>query len=570
MTIEPSAPSRLLVIGLDAATYDLIEPWAEEGLLPTFAALLRSSAYGPLRSVPNLNSAASWSSFSTGKNPAKHGIFWFYERRAGGYDVRYLSGADNREPRFWDVYSEADRPVVVFNVPLTYPAYPLQGVMVGGMETPSVSAAGFAYPPEVGAEILRAVPDYTIETDAVVLARNNRWDQAVQALHHLVDSHLAAAEYLIANKPWELFVAVLTVLDRVQHTFWRHMDPEQPGNDPAVSAPYRNTILEMYQATDRAVARLMAHCDANTYLLLVSDHGMGRNQMGSFMLNPLLEQAGLFYRQQAAGGWQDSWRALLHWAMRNVAPRIEGWIPRSLRRRLMKLIPGGRAAVTQALHQNNPDWTRTRVYTDYVRPELWINLQGREPQGVVAPGDEYEQLRDQVIRLLVQCRDLETDRPIVNHVWKREEVYAGPFLAKAPDLIIDWNYDVVVKGVRWQDAEGRVRVVREREEIVERRDVSGDHRPDGIFLLHGPGVKPGRIEGQSIIDIAPTILYLAQLPIPAGTDGRVIAGALQDHDPARERWSAEEEPARPQGEAAQFSAQDETVVEERLKALGYL
>jgi len=565
-THQASTP-RFLVIGLDAATYDLIAPWAEKGHLPTFASLMRSSAYGPLRSVPNINSAPAWSSFATGKNPGKHGLFWFYERKVDSYELRYLSGADNPEPRFWDLWSDAGRSVVVFNVPLSYPAYPINGAMIAGMDSPSESASGFTWPEALCEEIMKAVPRYRIESDVVVLTRTGRWDQAIQELGDMVNARIELAEYLINHKPWDLFVAVFTALDRVQHTFWRHMSPAHPDYDPSLSPRYQDTILQFYQMMDDAIARLAKRCDENTYILLVSDHGMGNNQMGSFFLNPLLEEMGFFYRNERG----SDWRRILRWGVRNVAPHLEGWIPRQVRKQLMSLIPGGRAAVTRELHQSGCDWSRTRVYTDYVRPELWINLKGREPQGIVEPGAEYERLRDTIIKALSQCVDIETDKPIIDRVWKREEVYWGPKLSRAPDLIIDWNYDVLVQGVRYTDPMGKTITVTEQDEIVERRDVSGDHRPDGIFLLHGPRVKPGRVCGQSLLDIAPTVLYLSGLPILDDMDGQVVTSALKDadHDAAKQRISATES-LRQDRSAEALSPEDEATLEERLRALGYL
>jgi pentatricopeptide repeat protein len=569
--VEARNEPRVLVIGLDAATYDLIGPWADKGHLPTFASLMQSSAYGPLCSVPNVNSAAAWSSFATGKNPGKHGIFWFYERQADSYDIRFLNGSDNPEPRFWDLCSRTGRPIVVFNVPFSYPAYAVNGVIITGMQTPSESALGFTYPEALRGELKRLVPQYRIETDVVVLARSGRWDKAVRVVRDMVDARVRLAEHLIDTKPWDLFVVVFTVLDRVQHTFWRHMDPSQPGYDPELSPKYGDVILTFYRMMDDAIGRLVKRCDKETYLVLVSDHGMGHNQMGSFFLNPLLEEMGFFSPAKRASNWRSTGRSLLRWGIRRAAPRVEGWFPRRLRKAVMGFVPGGRAAVARELHQNECDWGATRVYTDYVRPELWVNLKGREPQGIVEPGDEYMQLCDEVIEMLQGCVDVETGKPIVRQVQRREEVYWGANISKAPDLIIDWNYDVVVKGVSCRTPTGKTITIREQDKIVERRDVSGDHRPEGIFLLYGPGVRAGYVTGQSILDVAPTVLHLAGLPVLQDMDGHVMVHVFEDDKlkVVGPRIAASELGDLGCWSTAR-SAEEERAVGERLKGLGYL
>jgi predicted AlkP superfamily phosphohydrolase/phosphomutase len=258
---------KLMVIGLDAATYDLIEPWVQQGLLPTFASLMSTGAYGPLKSVPNLNSASAWSSFATGQNPGKHGIFWFYERQTNSYEFRYHRGTDNTEPRFWEIFSNAGRSVAILNVPLSYPAAPLNGIMITGMLTPSTTAAGFTYPDTLRREIASIVPEYQIESDIVVLARSGRWDQAIQSLEKVAMARVRLAEYLLQRNSWDLFVTVFTALDRVQHVFWRHMSPNHPGYDPDISPRYQNTVLEFYQLLDQAIDKLLQHCDKDTYVV---------------------------------------------------------------------------------------------------------------------------------------------------------------------------------------------------------------------------------------------------------------------------------------------------------------
>lgn len=157
--------TRLLILGLDGATFDLVHPWVREGLLPTFAGLLTEGAWGPLRSVPNMNTAPAWTTFMTGKNPGKHGVFWFAEEGERPGEVRFVSAADRQATSLWRLLSDGGRKVAVVNVPLTYPAEPVNGFMVSGFDAPSTASPGFSRPVDLIHELERQCGRYILHAD---------------------------------------------------------------------------------------------------------------------------------------------------------------------------------------------------------------------------------------------------------------------------------------------------------------------------------------------------------------------------------------------------------------------
>ena len=554
---------RLLVIGLDAATFELIKPWAQEGRLPHLADMLATGAHGPLRSVPNLNSIPAWTTFMTGMNPGKHGLYWFYERRPDSYAFRFLNGADIPVPRFWDYASQAGLRVATINVPMSYPARPLNGIWIAGMDAPDETSPGFTYPPELYRELTTRVGPYLIDSNIMGYARTGRWEQAIGTTRDVVAWRTAAACYLLGREPWDLFVVVFTALDRVQHTFWRAMDSTFPGHSAAEHARFGDVIARFYSQLDEAVGRLRAVGGPQMTTVILSDHGMGPNQLGQLYLQPWLERLG--YLIPSAG---DTIGQRL---LREAAHLADGLVSKRTRRRIIRALPGGRAAVVRQLNQPRCDWSRTLAYIDYIQPSIWINLEGREPQGIVPPGSAYEDLRDELIERLSDCRDLRTGRPVVRAVYRREEVYYGPEVHRAPDLIIDWNYDVIVSGYRSLLPDGQEVIIDRPADVVERRNVSGEHRPDGILMMAGPGVRRGTVvAGAGIADVAPTLLYLLGLPVPEAMDGRVLSEALeQDLVAGRPvRFTASEAGARGSGHA--FSSAEEEQVLRRLRDLGYI
>ena len=554
---------RLLVIGLDAATFTLIRPWAQAGRLPHLARLMAEGSHGALASVPNLNSIPAWATFQTGVNPGKHGLYWFYERRPDSYAFRFLSGADLRLPRFWELASAEGRRVAAINVPMTYPARPVNGLWIAGLDAPAEESPGFTYPEGLYRDLVAHVGPYHIDTNIIGYARGGRLEQAIRATQEVVQRRAEAAAHLLAREPWDLFVVVFTALDRVQHAFWRAMDPTAPGHTPEEHERYGDTIARFYAQLDAAVGRLRAVAGPEVTTVVLSDHGMGPNQCGALYLEPWLERLG--YLVPAAGGQRR--RRLL----RQAAHLADGLVSKRVRRRIMEALPGGRAALVRELHQPLCDWARTRVYADYIQPAVWINLQGREPQGIVPPGRAYEDLRDELIERLLSCRDLQTGLPVARGVYRREEVYFGPQVPRAGDLLIDWNYDLVVSGYRMPLPTGGELVVDRGADVVERRNVSGDHRPEGILLLAGPAVRPGAtLHGAQIADLAPTLLYLLGVAVPEDLDGRVLTQALDPDLVAAHpvRYRPQETAPAPVGQP--LSPADEDLVLRRLRDLGYV
>ena len=561
--------NRLLVIGLDAATFDLILPWAAEGRLPHLAGLLARGAYGPLRSVANLNSLAAWTTFMTGKNPGRHGIYWFYEHEPGSYNLRFLNGADVAEPRFWEILSAAGKRVGVINVPMTYPARPVNGFLIAGLDAPGESSPGFTYPPGLYDELRRETEGYLIDTNILGYARSGRWDRAIAATQQVIDQRARAAEYLMTRYPWDLSVVVFTALDRVQHTFWWEPGAAQVARDIGRIPPASDVVRAFYQRLDDVADRLVALAGEEATVVVMSDHGAGFNPGSNMYLTPWLESLGLFRRASATRSGKA--KAALRFLVRRASALADGLLSQQARRWVLRHLPGGRAGLVGRLHRVPCDWARTKAYADYIQPAIWVNLRGREPQGIVEPGAEYEALRTMLINQLARCRDPKTGMPIAKGVYRREEVYHGQYLDKAPDLHIDWNYEAVVCGYRYEDESGRTVTVDTPADMVERRNVSGDHRPQGILIIAGPHVHPGqKLSGAGIADIAPTLLYLMEQPVPEDRDGRVLLEAL------REQYVTAHPVAYcPAGvsegqERRDLSAQEAEQVEKRLRGLGYL
>ncbi len=545
---------RVFVIGLDGGTFDLIRPWAEQGKLPTLRKLMESGAWGDLTSTIPPVTASAWSSFMTGKNPAAHGLFDFMQRRKGSYDLAPVSALDRDGKSVWDLAGEGGKRVIVMNVPVTWPPQPTPGLLVTGMLTPR-GAANYTYPAGLAAELREHVGEYIIYSDEVY--SKGRGGIFLEALKHSADQRAKAAEYLMGTYPWDLAMLVFPETDTVSHGLWSAYDPSHHEHDSSEAASLGDGILTIYQHIDSLIARLTGNLDSNTCVLLMSDHGHG--PVRNFLyVNNYLAQQGLLVFKPSPSTWlkRTAFQA-------GITPRrIYGMLLSvglgKLRRTLDKR-RGGRGLLKRFfLSFGDVDWAHTRAYSIGYIGEVHINLQGREPLGVVKPGDEYERTRDEVIAGLKQLK-LPDGTPLADKIWKKEEIYHGAHLVDAPDILfLPHNLETIAFG-DFEFGSNRI--------LEPSYGVSSSHRMNGMVLASGSGIQPGtKISSAQLIDLAPTILHLLGLPVPPDMDGRVLNEIMAETRAVEYGGSGE---GRSSGTAG-YTPEEEAEVMARLQDLGYI
>jgi predicted AlkP superfamily phosphohydrolase/phosphomutase len=553
--------NRIVVIGLDAATFDLIRPWAAEGHLPVLDRLIKSGAHGKLRSVPNANSAPAWTSFATGQNPGKHGIYYFDEPVPGTYNRRYLNGSFRRSRTLWDYLSEAGRQVGVINVPLSYPAEAVNGFMISGLDAPGAQAEGFAYPKDLVGSLRDRLGEYIIEPGLPGMIKAGRKQAAVDRLKTTIHQRHIYAEHLMKTREWDVFIVVFTAADLAQHFFWKDMDACHPDHDEKQAEVFGDTILHVYQQLDSVVGSLLETA-GDAHALLLSDHGGGANQRGAEFINDWMAASGFLSIAKKSG-----LRRRLLGGLGALYRLFDRTFSREFKQKLASRLPGLRSRVESATCFKDIDWSATRAYGDGARDEIWINLKGREPAGIVEPGAEYDNVCEEIIAALKASRDAGSGRPAVLQVSRREDLYSGPYLDKAPDLYVKWNTDLVLTGLD-TGAGDKVKTGKGADSPLQ----SGGHRENGIFLLSGSGVKPGvELSNAEIIDIAPTILYLSGADIPSGLDGKILSEALQaDYLASRPPVFRDIETRSSETGNRDYSRKEAEKVARSLKDMGYI
>jgi predicted AlkP superfamily phosphohydrolase/phosphomutase len=534
---------------------------------------MTEGAYGSLRSTIPPMTAPAWTSFMTGKNPGKHGLYdWIY-RREDSYDVDPVTGADCQEATIWSLLSNVGRRVCVINVPMTFPPTAVNGMMISGLPAPSTRVT-ITHPSELLVEIEEQIGEYLLYPDPGQAYSDSGVDAFLDDLYRTTDTRLRVLEILRGSENWDFCMLVLNGTDTVQHAMWKFMSPDHPLHKPGKRKKYGDAILRYFQHVDNALGQIVAGLDNNTTLILMSDHGFGPFHKFIHLNNWLRQQ-----------GWLR-----IHntpWARFKSGLFGLGLTPMGVYDLLMRIGLGAfkREVVrgrgqgllkTLFLSFDDVDWQRTQAYALGNVGQIRLNVRGREPQGLVEPGEHYEQLRDEIMTRLAELRDPQTGERVVETVYRREEIYWGPRVNEGADIVFvptrmeyfgfgeyEFGSNAIIEGMK--------------------RGISGTHRLNGMMLLWGKAAAAGvQITDARILDLAPTILHVMGEPVPRDMDGRVLVKALapeyaegwrlKDASPSDAGSPAHTatDKAASAGEIQSLTDEDRALIADRLRGLGYV
>lgn len=554
--------NRVFVIGLDGGTFDLIKPWVDAGKLPNFSRLISTGVHGDLLSTIHPLSPQAWSSFTTGKNPGKHGIYGFVKRNSQSYELQYTNATDRDGASLWHLISKAGGKVGVIDVPFTYPPESVNGFMVTGMDA-MWDEATFIYPNELKTEIENGLGTYCWYPQKPTMKEMDRY---VDDMFKVIDHRARITEYLMENKPWDFLITVFLAPDRVQHTLWRHMDKDHVLYNPQEAERYGNVIFQVYQRIDEIIGGFTARLEEDVIVIIMSDHGSGPYRW-VLNLSKWLNMNGFLQFKESQAKRHVSGQALKQsWFL------LKKWLPDKLKKRLAVLAPGLKHKWMSHMFFSGIDWENTQAFAMGNYGNIYINVKGREPLGIVNPGKEYERLREEIIRKLGELRDPDSGQVILDKVYRREELYSGPYLEDAPDIIALWKDFAYY--TRQSIAEEEVSLFEPPGKFGGRTiEHNACHRLNGVLVMNGRPLLQGKVIKASIIDLAPTILYSMGLPVPEDMDGKVLSEAfsstyLESH-PVR-HVAPEKVPSGKEELATTYSPEEAEATRERLRDLGYI
>lgn len=529
------SPTEVLLLEVDAGDKGLILEWARTGVLPTFASLLARGLVGHTMAPRGFFVGSIWPSFYTGVSPARHGVHSLVMLKPGTYEVAHLPTGEHvrREP-FWNHLSRAGKRVAVFDVPLSGIAEGLNGIQTVEWGSHDENYGFRAWPPSLKAEIKARFGLHPLEGSC---NRDNRsaadFIQFRDTLVSGVRKKADLTRHYLRQGGWHFFAQVFTESHCVGHQCWHLHDATHPGHEPEMARVTGDPIKDVYVAIDAAIGEILAEVGAETKVIVLAGHGMGHKHGAQFLLHEILVRLKVAVPRRPEP--QDPTPPRLRDRLDSVLAR--GWraLPeparmslRSVRGRLRDWIDGPDQVPAPKL-----DHARSRCFivdNGFAVGGIRFNLVGREPGGLVQRGAEMDALCAELERELLDIRDLHTGKPIVAAVVRTRDLYEGEHLDALPDLLVEWNPELPLgSSAAGKPGSGRVRIGSETIGVIEgenRYCRTGEHRPEGMFVAVGGGIKPGKVaRAVSVMDFAPTITGMLGVEMP-NVDGQAIQELL--------------------------------------------
>lgn len=555
---------KVVVLGIDGGEFAIINSLLEQEQLPNFKRVIDTGGHGKLRSTYPPMTFPAWSTFMTGVGPGRHGVFDFTERVEGKYGVVFANAQSRQAKTIWKIMSEMGRRVAVIGVPLTYPPENVNGAMISGFDTPVGGRADDSvfYPKALYEEINAITSGYEVSANAAKAIEDNNPEKAIVQIRETLAKKIKAAKHVLCKEEWDFFMVLLGESDVASHHYWRFFDPDSPLLKGKNSPACQNAIPEIYKQIDVFLGELLTLIDEDTTLLIMSDHGFGGNSNRALYINRWLEE------QEYLSFQPMQLQSRIFTILKNLGLK---YVPQALKVAIFRNLGMLADSTESKVRFSGIEWAETKAYSEETPyyPSIWINKEGREPDGIVSDGEADVVIDSLVEKLRGWCDPL-TGKPVFRNVYRRDDIYSGPYINKAPDILLEPN---MICGNSYLSRSSRTRSKGVCVDFLSDGELnssliqmkSGSHRNDGIFFGYGEHFKPGSvIEGAEIIDLAPTIFSILGLPIPKEWEGQALGDELH-------KMELKEDIAisSPQ-EKTEYSPEQAEVVRNRLRDLGYL
>jgi predicted AlkP superfamily phosphohydrolase/phosphomutase len=513
---------RLLLIGFDSAAADLVEDGVRAGWLPHLARLRERGAYGRLRSTSEWLVSSHWASFALGTPPNEHGAYHFLQWRPLEMKLRRQDPAWMVREPFWRELAARGMKIVVLDPPYTPPPRDesYSGIEMAGWATNELIFEPFAHPRRLS-EMVRRTYGGSLRRPREGLAFERYSPRPLRELLRLrdqlvsiVDASADLARELLEREPWELFMTVLGPAHRAGHMLWsRGSVAEEAGAD--VDGVLADALRDVYTACDRAIGRLIEAAGEDTPVMVFSLIGMADNTSRTDLLPTML--ARILAGDRGAAADHERLRA---------AKLLRRAVPLSWRHAFKAALPLGlQDRLSTFWRTGRSDWSKTRALslTADVHGYVRINVRGREAQGIVEPGAEYDRVCAEIAEGLRSFVDSDTGEDVVAEVARIDELFPpGGRRDALPDLIVRWapspcaatrsiespRFGTIPWPTPGKNPNGR----------------SGNHTAEGFLFAAGDGIPPASSLGPEahILDLPPTILEILGVEPPAYMTGDVL------------------------------------------------
>jgi predicted AlkP superfamily phosphohydrolase/phosphomutase len=505
------ARGPVVLLGFDAADAELVERWAREGRLPAVARLMERGAWARTGGEELLFEHGIWTSIFSGVSIARHGFHFFWQPVPGTYALELKKGRDIGVSPFWAALAGTGRTVLVMDPPDTEPVRGLPGLQISEWAThshyPPLTLS--AEPASAVAEV-RAIFGEREQIGETIGATPEHDREMVERLVARAARKGATVRTLLERASYDVVVAVFAEAHTGAHQAWEYRR-DAKGDGPRPDHGLGDGLLRLCQAVDAEIGRIVDALPESANVFVVSSVGLLSQYPTEELLEKFCRELGYQPAPERAPAAADApaprrsptaiLRALLPDRVRDLVNRL---LPLSVQARLLSEKFAGAT-----------DWARTTVYAPpgYYTGCLRVNLRGREPQGIVEPGAEYDALLTRVEADLHALTDAESGEPVVDHTVRLREVFGDARHPALPDLVVFWReHDRPLRRLRHPRVE-----LTQAPHAFHR---GSHHTTNGLLVAAGPGVRrAGPMAEVSPLAIAPTLLALLDIAPPETMTG---------------------------------------------------
>ena len=499
--------------------WHLVQRWTAENKMPTFRRLIEEGTQAELSTVSDTLPDTAWNCICSGLNPAHLARYFYVQHDPDTARLRYMPDGSSGVNYFWDHLSAAGQRVGVVDVPHVDIAPQLNGFQVVSWGTHASHSKRSSTPPSLLREVdARFGPHPVGECDAVTSTPEAKKELRRRILAG-VHAHGELFRHCITGQDWDVLAAVFAAPHCAGHFFWHYLDPGHPMHDPEDRHGLADTIEAVYRAIDREVGEMIEAAGAGVRVYAFAAHGMGPLYHASWNLAEILDDLGYGKDQsrrvarlpEVRRANVNAWRILRMMMPGELQYAIKAVLPQRLQNELIF-----------RFYRGNRSWEKCRAFAvpnnDAVGA-IRINLKGRDYNGLVEPGAEYDRICDDLCRALADLKDPVSGRPVVKHISRIQRELRGPHLDRLPDITAQWEQSFPWSAL-YSPRFGTV-------ELRNQDSRTGSHAPHAFMLTSGEGIPRGAtISGASIFDLVPTILYGAGMRAPTTCEGRPLFPAL--------------------------------------------
>lgn len=518
-----AANRRVLLIGLDSADAELIEHWMAEGVMPNFRALREQGTWNRIGTTAEIMHVSAWPTMYTGTTPGHHGLYHAYQITGGAQEIHRAYPERCGRPPFWKFLDDAGRRCVIFDAFMNYELAGFKGVQILDYGTWTWFGEPGSTPRNLLGDIKRRfgpypapehsnqvkVPDDPLAFRDLLIAGTQVKSKVVRAL--------------MSEQSWDFMFVTFGEPHGAGHYLWHVEDaayPSHPASGPLATA---RPVRDIYAALDKAIGEIVASADDRTTLIITSGDGMGPNYSGCHLMPEMLHKLGWFYSGSVGGADRKASAA----PKKGLMSTLRQAVPLEFRQAVTRCLPRSvRYKMSMKWVNSGIDWSRSRFFCIPNSNEGYfrVNLRGREPQGIVAPGGEYDELLGQLTEELNSMTNPANGARAADRVAKMDDVYRGERRKDLPDAVISWNLDARVLD-KVQTAKAGITAGPAGHAISP--FYTGNHRPAAFALARGPAIAAGSaLDRGHILDLAPTILALLGVDRPAHFEGQAWQGFL--------------------------------------------